>query len=95
MLNRDDIANPVRVQDSVTSITIGNVTLDDGQTDISLQASSETTIVVEGVEDVDGIQAVDAAGTPLAGDTDTDGNSATLTVPAGSLTCSCKMARVS
>lgn len=83
-LNRDDIANPVRVQDSVTSITIGNVTLDDGQTDISLQASSETTIVVEGVQDVDGIQAVDAAGTPLAGDTDTDGNSATLTVPAGS-----------
>jgi hypothetical protein len=80
---RDDGINTVTVENGTTNIIIRNVTLDDSETDITLVAASETTLTVEGVPDVDGIQAVDSSGTVQAGDTDTSDNTAELTFDAG------------
>jgi hypothetical protein len=82
-LGRTDLTNNVTVDGGTTSAVLHNVTLDDGETDLEIAAASETNVTVDNVPDVDGIQAVDSTGTPIAGDGRTGDNTATLTLPAG------------
>jgi len=82
-LGRTDLTNNVTVDGGTTSAVLHNVTLDDGETDLEIAAASKTNVTVDNVPDVDGIQAVDSTGTPIAGDEATADNTATLTIPAG------------
>jgi len=80
---RSDGVNTMTFDGGATNAIIHDVTLDDNQTDLALVAASEVNVTIEGVPDVDGIQAVDASGNVLAGDEDTDDNTITLTFDAG------------
>lgn len=80
---REDLESDIRIDGGANAVILYDVTLDNGEVDLEVVASGETTIVVENVPDVDGIQAVDASGTPVAGTTDTSDNEAELTLPAG------------
>lgn len=82
-LARDDDVNTMTFDGGATNVIMHDVTLDDGQTDLVLVAAAETTVTVEGVPDVDGIQAVDENGNVLAGNEDTSGGSVELTFDAG------------
>ncbi|MDR9381147.1 MAG: hypothetical protein RI560_05670 [Natronomonas sp.] len=81
--SRSDGINTMTFDGGATNVIMHDVTLDDGNVDLTLVAGSTTNVTVQGVPDVDGIQAVDQNGNVVAGDTDTDGGVAELTFEAG------------
>jgi len=80
---RSDLGSSLEVSGGTTAVILRDVQLDDGNPDLTVVAASATTITVRDVPDVDGIQAVDSTGTPVAGETDTDDNTVTLDLEAG------------
>ena len=82
-MRRGDLDNDVTVDGGTTAIIIHDIELDDGETDLEVVASSDTSITIDNLPDVDGIQAVDADGNAVAGDTDTTDGTATLDLDAG------------
>ena len=82
-LRRSDLGSPVTIEDGSGSIIVHDVTLDDGATDLDVVANTEMNITVANVPDTEGIQAVDANGDPVAGETDTSDGTVTLSLDAG------------
>lgn len=82
-LARSDLGSDAVVSGGTTALILRDVQLDDGSVDLTVSAASATSITITNVPDVDGIQAVDATGTPVAGETDTDDNTVTLDLDAG------------
>jgi len=82
-LRRSDLGSPVTIEDGSGSIIVHDVTLDDGATDLEVVANTQMNITVANVPDTDGIQAVDANGDPVAGETDTSDGTVTLSLDAG------------
>ena len=80
---RDDLNSDVTVSGGADQVIVHNVTLGDNSTDLEVSASQETTITLTDIPDVDGVQAVDSSGEPVAGDTDTADNTASLTLEPG------------
>lgn len=82
-IERTDGLGPVTVSGSATSMVVGDIALDDNTTDFELAAAGQTTVTVDVPSDIDGVQAVDSTGTPVAGDEDTGDGTAELTFDAG------------
>lgn len=82
-LSRNDLASDVTVSGGTTDIIVHDIRLDDGETDLEVVAASNTTIVVDNVTDLEGIQAVDANGVAVAGETNTSDNQVRLELEAG------------
>lgn len=82
-LSRNDLASDVTVSGGTTDIIVHDIRLDDGETDLEVVAASNTTIVVDNVTDLEGIQAVDADGVAVAGETNTSDNQVRLELEAG------------
>jgi hypothetical protein len=80
---RDDLNTDVTIEGGADQVIVHNVSVGDNETDLEVAASSETTITLTNVRDTDGIQAVDSSGEPVAGDTDTSDNEASLTLEPG------------
>ena len=80
---RDTLNTDVTVAGGADQVIVHNVSVGDNETDLEVAASSETTITLTNIPDVDGIQAVDSSGEPVAGDTDTTDNEASLTLEPG------------
>ena len=80
----DRLNSDVRIEGGTTGIIVNNITLDDDTVDLQVVAASQTTITVQNVPDLGGIQAVDSTGTPVAGETDTSDGTVTLDLEAGS-----------
>ena len=80
----DRLNSDVRIEGGTTGIIVNNVTPDDDAVDLQVVAASQTTITVQNVPDLGGIQAVDSTGTPVAGETDTSDGTVTLDLEAGS-----------
>jgi len=80
---REDLNTDVTVEGGADQVIVHNVSVGDNETDLEVAASSETTITLTNIADVDGIQAVDSSGEPVAGDTDTSDNEASLTLEPG------------
>ena len=82
-IERTDGLGPLTVSGSATSMVVGDIALDDNTTDFELAAAGQTTVTVNVPSDIDGVQAVDSTGTPVAGDEDTGDGTAELTFDAG------------
>lgn len=80
----DRLNTDVTIEGGTTGIIVHNVTPDDDAVDLEVVAASQTTITLEDVPDLGGIQAVDSTGTPVAGETDTSDGTVTLDLDAGS-----------
>jgi len=80
---RDDLDSDVTIEGGADQVIVHNITLGDNSTDLEVSASQETTITLTDIPDVDGVQAVDSSGEPVAGDTDTTDNEASLTLEPG------------
>jgi hypothetical protein len=80
---RDTLNTEVTIENGTDALIVHNATLDDGSTDLEVSASSQTTITLTNIPDVGAVQAVDSSGDPVAGDTDTANNKATLTLQPG------------
>ena len=80
---RDDLSSDITVDGGASGVILHDVALDDDETDLELVVNSQATVTVTDVPDVDGIQAVDGDGDPVAGDTDTSDNTAELTFEPG------------
>lgn len=81
---RDTLNTEVTVSGGASALIVHNITLDDGETDLEVVASSQTTLTVTNVPADIGLQAVDSNGDVIAGTTDTDGGITELTIPTGS-----------
>lgn len=82
-LRRDDLGSDLTIDGGATDVILHDVELDNDETDLEIVVATEATITISDVPDVDGIQAVDASGTAVAGDTDTSDNEVTLTLEPG------------
>jgi hypothetical protein len=82
-VRRTDGLGPVTVSGGATSLIVSNISLDDNTTDFELSAASTTNVTVNVPTDIDGVQAVDSTGTPIAGDQNTGDGTAKLTFDAG------------
>jgi len=82
-LARDDLSSTALVEDGQTSVILHDVALDDGNTDLTVSASTSTNITVNNMP-TGGIQAVDSTGTPVAGTTDASGGTFTIQLEPGS-----------
>ena len=80
---RSDGINTVTVDSGTSNLILTDVGVDDGSTDLTIVANSETNVTINDVPDTDGVQAVDSNGNVIAGDTDTSDNQADLTIPSG------------
>jgi len=80
---RADYSSDVTVSGGTSAIIMRDVQVDDGQTDLTVVAASATNVTITNVPS-GGIQAVDATGTPVAGETDTSDGTVTLSLDGGS-----------
>lgn len=82
-LRRDDLSSNVVVSGGTDGILVHDVTLNDGNVDLTVDASAPTTITVDGISEPNGVQAVDSTGTNVAGETDTSDGEVELQLDAG------------
>lgn len=82
-VSRTDGLGPVTVEGGASALVVGPIGLGDNTTDFELSAASPTTVTVNVPSDIDGVQAVDSTGTPIAGDEDTADGVANLEFDAG------------
>lgn len=82
-IERDDLPSAATVRDGQASVILHDVALDDGNTDLTVSASTPTNITIDNMPG-GGIQAVDSTGTPVAGTTDATGGTFTIQLEAGS-----------
>ena len=82
-IERDDLASAATVRDGQASVILHDVALDDGNTDLTVGATTDTNITIDNVP-TGGIQAIDAEGNAVAGETETADGQVTLDLDAGS-----------
>ena len=82
-VERDDLPSAATVRDGQASLILHDVALDDGNTDLTVSASTATNITIDNMPG-GGIQAVDSTGTPVAGTTDATGGTFTIQLEPGS-----------